>query len=393
VSGLRVAPAAWFRGDDAVEALARHLAARGDGAVAGEGAPAVLLVHGPVGYPVVRDRLDAALAAADVRAVRAPHEGPCCARAIDALAAVAVREGVRAVLGVGGGRVLDAAKGAALAAGLPFAALPTSPATCAATAATVVRYDERGAHLDVLEGGPVAAACALDPGLLASAPDRLLAAGVVDAWAKVHEVRLTSARLGTSSSAGAGSAIPATTRAALALIDDLAELLRAHALEALAAGPGGVRDRSRLPQRRLVAEAVVGYPGLIGGLAGADVKLALAHPLHDALTHLPGAHAALHGEKVGFGTLVQLRVAGLDGRTDDAGCVAAFREEAARYAALGVRCDLEALGCGDARSAPAEEAVVRRALADPSVASALPALGFQELLAAVREVDAWVRAA
>ena len=391
MSGLRVAPAAWLRGDDAIEALAGHLAARVDGAVAGVGAPAVLLVHGPVGYPVVRERLDAALAVADVRAVRAAHEGPCTERAVEALAAAAAREGVRAVLGVGGGRVLDVAKGAALAAGLPFAALPTSPATCAATAATVVLYDERGAHLDVLEGGPVAAACAIDPGLLASAPDRLLAAGVVDAWAKIHEVRLTSARHGVGGTA--------TTRAALALVDDLAAMLQAHALDALAAGPGGARDRSRLPQRRLVAEAVVAYPGLIGGLAGADAKLALAHPLHDALTHLPGAHASLHGEKVGFGTLVQLRVAGFDGRSDDASRstaadrVVAFRAEAARYAELGVGCHLEALGCGDARSAPAEEEVVRRALTDPSVANALPALGFEELLAAVREVDAWVRGA
>ena len=222
--------------------------------------------------------------------------------------------------------------------------------------------------------------------MLASAPDRLLAAGIVDAWAKVHEVRLTSARAGV---AKAGTT-HATTRAALALVDDLAELLRAHALEALAAGPGGGRDPSLLPRRRLVADAVVAYPGLIGGLAGADAKLALAHPLHDALTHLPGAHVALHGEKVGFGTLVQLRVAGFDGRADEGGRVTAFREEAARYAALGVRCHLEALGCGDARSAPADAEVVTRALADPSVAGALPELGFDELLAAVHEVDAWV---
>jgi len=378
VSGLRVAPAALFGGDDAVEAFATHLAAT---------AASVLLVHGPVGYPLVRERLDAALAAAGARAVRARHAGPCTARAIDDLAAAVAREGARAVLGVGGGRVLDAAKGAALTAGLPFAALPTSPATCAATAATVVRYDERGAHLDVLEGGPVAAACALDAGLLAAAPDRLLAAGIVDAWAKVHEVRLTSAR------ARAGTRVSATTRAALALVGDLAELLEDHAADALAAGPAGVREPAWLPQRRLVAEAVVAYPGLIGGLAGADAKLALAHPLHDALTHLPGARAALHGEKVGFGTLVQLRVAGPDGRVDDAARVVAFRAEAARYAALGVRCDLEALGCGDARSAPVEDAVVRRALSDPSVTSALPGLTCDQLLAAVREVDAWVRGA
>ena len=227
MSGLRVAPAAWFGGDDAIEALAAHLAPT---------AATVLLVHGPVGYPLVRDRLDVALAAAGARAVRARHAGPCTARAIDDLAAVAAREDARAVLGVGGGRVLDVAKGAALAGGLAFAALPTSPATCAATAATVVRYDERGAHLDVVEGGPVAAVCALDPGLLAAAPDRLLAAGILDAWAKVHEVRLTSAR------AGAGPKVSATTRAALALVDDLAELLEDHAADALAAGPAGARD-------------------------------------------------------------------------------------------------------------------------------------------------------
>jgi len=380
VSGLRVAPAAWLRSDDAIEALAWHL-------VDGMREPAVLLIHGSVGYPVVRDRLEAALAAAGAKAVRMLHEGPCTAQAIDDLAAAAAGGGVRAVLGVGGGRVLDVAKGAALTARLPFAALPTSPATCAATAATVVRYDEHGAHVDVLEGGPVAAACVLDAGVLASVPDRLLAAGVVDAWAKVHEVRLTGARAGT------GAAASASTRAALALVDDLAALLHAHAADALAAGPGGARDPSLWASRRLVAEAVVAYPGLIGGLAGADAKLALAHPLQDALTHLPGAHAALHGEKVGFGTLVQLRVAGLNGRADESERVASFREEAARYAALGVRCHLEALGCGDARSAPADAALVRRTLADPSVATALPALGFDELLAAVREVDGWVRGA
>ncbi len=223
MSGLRVAPALLLRGDDAVEALARRLgepAPPAPPAAADRRPLVVLLVHGTVGYRLVRERLDGALAEAGVEAIGVLHEGACHPAAIDAIAAAAERADADWVLGVGGGRVIDTAKGAAHQADLPYAALPTSPATCAATAATVVVYDADGRHLAVREGGPAVALCALDPSLLAAAPDRLLAAGVADAWAKVHEVRLTSAR------AGLGSA---TMRAALALLDDLAALLVEHA--------------------------------------------------------------------------------------------------------------------------------------------------------------------
>ena len=397
MSALRIAPAELLRGDDAVEALAgrlRHTVPSPAG-----GTPLVLLVHGEHGYPVVRGRLDAALGAARVEVVRHPHQGPCRLSAIEAIATEASRAGADWVLGVGGGRVVDVGKGAALAAGVPYAALPTSPATCAATAPTVVLYDDAGRHLEVREDGASAAVAALDASLLASAPDRLLAAGIADAWAKVHEVRLTNARCGpgTESAAGARPGAvtvgAATSRAALALLDDLAVLLAEHARPALAAGPSGELDGSLLPQRRLVAEAVVAYPGLIGGLAGADVKLALAHPLHDALTAIAGSHAALHGEKVAFGTLVQILVAGRNGlERSDAERGQAMHAEAAAYAELGLVCHLEALGCGAARTPAVEEATVRWALADPYVRQALPELTFAQLVAAMRQVDAWLRA-
>lgn len=385
MSHLRVSPAELLRGDGALEALARRLSLSGaagtdDAAARAEGP--VLLVHGTVGYPRVRERLDAALAAAGVNALRRCHEGSCHPAALAGLAAEAERTGAAWVLGVGGGRVIDTAKGAALVAGRPYAALPTSPATCAATAATVVLYDEAGRHQAVREDGVVPAVCALDAGLLAAAPDRLLAAGVADAWAKVHEVRLT----------GGGALASATGRAAVALLDDLAKVLAEHARAALAAGPGGEREPALLPSRVLVAEAAVLYPGLIGGLAGAEAKLALAHPLHDALTFVDGSHAALHGEKVAFGTLVQIRLAGRDGSdaNDDARSLA-MRAEAAVYAELGLVCHLEALGCAAARSAPVEDDVVRRTLADSYVQQALPGLEPARLRAAVREVDAYLR--
>ncbi len=161
-----------------------------------------------------------------------------------AITAAAAQVDADWLLGVGGGRVIDVAKGAAHQTGRPYAALPTSPATCAATAATVVVYDADGRHLMVREDGPAVAACALDPGLLAGAPDRLLAAGIVDAWAKVHEVRLTSGRAGPGSS---------TTRAARALLDadpcvrqTLPGLSAAQLLTAIREVDGWLRGQARV---------------------------------------------------------------------------------------------------------------------------------------------------
>ena len=48
--------------------------------------------------------------------------------------------------------------------------------------------------------------------------------------------------------------------------------------------------------------------GVIGGLGGAQCRTVAAHAVHNGLTHLPSTHASLHGEKVAYGILVQLRL-------------------------------------------------------------------------------------
>jgi glycerol dehydrogenase len=57
-----------------------------------------------------------------------------------------------------------------------------------------------------------------------------------------------------------------------------------------------------------VAEGAALTAGLIGGLGGARCRTVAAHAVHNGLTQLPATHARLHGEKVGFGILVQLRL-------------------------------------------------------------------------------------
>jgi glycerol dehydrogenase len=47
---------------------------------------------------------------------------------------------------------------------------------------------------------------------------------------------------------------------------------------------------------------------VIGGIGGAQCRTVAAHAVHNGLTHVAASHGTLHGEKVAFGILVQLRL-------------------------------------------------------------------------------------
>jgi glycerol dehydrogenase len=58
---------------------------------------------------------------------------------------------------------------------------------------------------------------------------------------------------------------------------------------------------------REVVDASVLMAGVIGGMGGAQCRTVAAHAVHNGLTHV-AAHGTLHGEKVAYGILVQLRL-------------------------------------------------------------------------------------
>lgn len=356
MSPLSIAPVQLLRGRGAMARAAAPLARLG---------PRLLVVRGALGMDRLGWDLEGALRAQGVTSSVVRHEGPCSDSAAEKLMAELRRFGADAILGVGGGKVLDTAKAAADDAGVPFAALPTSPATCAAVTAIAVTYDDDGTFVWTRPVARPPELVVLDPDLLAAAPDRLLAAGILDAVAKVHEVRHTL---------GAAGAASVTGRAALVSCDDLETLLEEHADEALGRHGGEVRT--------LVAEACVVYPGLIGGLAGEEAKIALAHPLYNALTALPGSRVSLHGELVAFGVLVQIVLSGGD--------EARVRREAARYARLGLACHLAPLGCGDVLAAWGPELATRTVAMEP-VRRFFPHVDAPALLDAVLQVDTWAR--
>ena len=96
------------------------------------------------------------------------------------------------ILGMGGGKALDTAKGAAYKAGLPVFTFPTIAATCAATTALSVVYGEDGNFDSFYFYERPARHCFINLKVLAEAPVEYLRAGMGDTIGKYFECHFSA---------------------------------------------------------------------------------------------------------------------------------------------------------------------------------------------------------
>ena len=231
-----------------------------------------------------------------------------------------------AIIGVGGGKALDMAKLVAYQCGLPIVTVPTSGATCAAWTALSNVYSEAGAFQYDVTLSRCPDLLILDYGLIRTAPDRTLVAGIGDAIAKWYEATVSS---GDSSATLLISAVQQAR-----VLRDILFQKSAIALE-----------NSDSDAWREVVDATVLLAGVIGGIGGADCRTVAAHAVHNGLTHLPQAHSVLHGEKVAYGILVQLR---LEEMVQGNQLAASARQQLLKfYGQIGLPKSLEDLGLGE----------------------------------------------
>jgi len=193
------------------------------------------------------------------------------------------------VIGVGGGKALDAAKLVAYQSQLPIVTIPTSAATCAAWTALSNVYSDQGAFQYDVSLIRCPDLLILDYDLIQTAPPRTLVAGIGDALAKWYEASVSS-----------GHSDRTLVIAAVQQARVLRDLLLQKSVAALQAPGSNVW--------REVVDASVLMAGMIGGLGGAQCRTVAAHAVHNGLTQLLQSHSALHGEKVAYGILVQLRL-------------------------------------------------------------------------------------
>lgn len=293
--------------------------------------------------------------------------GYCTAGKIDKLTAQAGADRAGLIVGVGGGSALDTAKAVGERLNLPVVAVPTVPATCAAWSALTVLYDDEGRASGYLPLKRSPARVVADTRLLAASPRRYLASGIADTVVKWYETGLNE-RPGEPRRLDVQIGLQ-TAALALAVLEE-----HSRAVYAAAAGDGQVTSAYQE-----VTDAILSLAGVVGSFGGGRRRAALAHAVHDALTQFPETRDTLHGEKVAFGLLVQLALAG---REDEAERWSRF------YRELGLPVTLRELGFRETTAGLPEAIAIHLRLPDEA-AAALPFPYSEALLArAVATADA-----
>jgi glycerol dehydrogenase len=279
------------------------------------------------------------------------------------------RLGASVVIGAGGGKVLDAARAIARGLDLPVVCCPTTASSDAPCSALSVVYTPDGVFERCLFYKRNPDLVLVDTAVIAKAPVRLLIAGMGDAlatWFEADAVRRAHKR----NVVGGVSTLAAAALAELCY----RTLLRDGVAAVAAASVGAITP---------AFEQIVEANTLLSGLGFESGGLAVAHAVHNGLTAAPETHDRLHGEKVAFGTLVQLVLEGRD---------ASLVEEVMAFCrAIGLPLTLAELGL-EPCTADRARAIAERAVAVGETAHNEPfEVTAGALMDALYAADAWGR--
>lgn len=225
--------------------------------------------------------------------------GECSEEELERLAAIIHRKKQQVLVGMGGGKVIDAAKIAADRACIPVIVVPTIASTDAPCSGCAVTYTPDGVFEKVHYQRSNPAVVLVDMEIIAKAPVRFLVAGMGDALATWFEARSCEA---TSSENECGGQ---STLAGQQLARLCYDVLLEYGSQAKLDNEAGWVSKAL----NHIAEANI----LLSGIGFESGGLAAAHAIHNGLTVLPETHGYFHGEKVAFGLLAGLHLTGSTG--------------------------------------------------------------------------------
>ena len=282
-----------------------------------------LLIGGEKALAAGKKRLEQALAGSGITIVATELFGhECTYGRMKELVKLAQKLNVDMIFGMGGGKALDTAKGAAYEAKLPIFTFPTIASTCAATTALSVVYKENGDFDSIYYFPRPAQHAFIDVSIIAAAPEQYLQAGMGDTIGKYFECNFSSRNKQLAHNSDLGRTI--SSMCYFPLLE--------HGAKALADCHIGRASDA-------VAEAVMANvvsTGLVSLTVDDCYNGAVAHSVYYALVLLPGFEEDnLHGNVVAYGVLVQLAI---DGKLEEASQLKAFLQK------LHIRTTLKEMG-------------------------------------------------
>lgn len=290
----------------------------------------ILLIGGETALNAAESRLKSAMKNSGLEIVDTVVYGTDCTyENIRKWSAYALECKADMIFGMGGGKALDTAKGAAEMAGLPVYTFPTIAATCAASTALSVVYKEDGNFDSFYFFEKPARHCFIDLQVIANAPCEYLRAGMGDTIGKHFECHFAARGDELDHSSLLGREISNLCYAPLV----------EHGVKAL----NDCREHEATYELQQAVLANIISTGLVSLLVVDDYNCAVAHSVYYGLVLLPGFEKRyLHGDVVAYGVLVQLAI---DGQKDAARELKAFLKE------LGIPSTLREMGVDTKREA------------------------------------------
>lgn len=280
---IMIAPGRYVQGPGILPEIGEQVKIFGDNAFVTGGKTALGTTSA-----VIRESLDGSQIASTFEVFR----GETSTNEIERLKQLATEKGANVIMGVGGGKCIDTAKAVAYYMNVPVIIVPTIAATDSPCSALSVIYTEGGVVESYLILRQNPNLVFVDTSVIAQGPTRFLVSGMGDALATRFEAEACL----TSSAKNLPGGY--STSAAVAIARLCYESLIGYGYLAKLSCEQGVASPA--------LEKVVEANTLHSGLGFESSGLAAAHAIHDGFTVLDETHHVWHGEKVAFGTLVQL---------------------------------------------------------------------------------------
>ncbi|WP_165443930.1 iron-containing alcohol dehydrogenase [Lachnoclostridium sp. Marseille-P6806] len=285
VSALKVGCGQYFGGEGVIDLLAPTIRRLGGKA---------LMIGGVKGSAIVMNAAEGSLISAEISHKLIVHTGECTKACAGRYAREALRDGCTTIVGMGGGKCIDLAKAVSVLSGLPVVTVPTSIATCVPTSMVCIMYNDKGQRRPAINMQKEVDVCIADDNLIATAPPRLFASGILDSIAKLgecgHQKKVLSYK-------------DCTTREYIQLVNSkaLCEFLYGEGRDVYANRQKAARFTECILTNLL-------HTSIVSGFADGSGQLALAHATYDFMRTENTEKAArwLHGELVAVGLLLQL---------------------------------------------------------------------------------------